>query len=51
VWSKNSYGLWSEIQDLPQLRFLPFKFLFDLLALIYVGKQGKPPNNTACASS
>jgi hypothetical protein len=36
VWSKNSYELCSEIQDLPLLRFLRFKFLFDLSALIYL---------------
>ena len=36
-----------KIQNLLELHLLRFQFLFGLLALIYVGKQGKPPNNTA----
>ena len=34
--SENSYELWCEVQNLPKLHFLFFKFLFGLLAVVYV---------------
>src|SRR5260370_24650909 len=45
--SQDADKLGRETQDLPKLHFLLFKFLFGLLALIYVRKQGIPPNNRA----
>ena len=34
--SENSYDLWCEVQHLPKLHLLFLKFLFGLLAVVYV---------------